>query len=498
MHEEDWAPEWTVVRLLREQVPKLLRTGAQPAGSPPVAASSTPPSWPDEIAVPEPVSGQRPFDGPTVLVPDEPVPSGVEQGALVVRFTFGLREELLGTGLVTSVLGEDIAVHCGVPDATWRQRFPVVSLGRWIRHPDYDPAEPAAALWRRVIPRLAPVPEPQVDPSILPGVDREVETVGLLVPDEVGFGSMGESWVFLIRVRCRDGGGAQARHQLRLGTSQHLVRPSAAVRTPANAALGARSVVVVGLGALGCHVAHDLGFSGVGSLALVDHDIVDVATASRQPAPATWAGEPKSVLIAAQIRAANPWSEVIGYQVDVGSAWDRFRRAELEETLDNLNRRLVKADLVIDATANRAVTRWLSAVRRQQGAPFLHVSATAGVFGGVVALLTSASGCWECVERWRAASASQPTDARLPVPGADPHGWVNPPRCSSVAFTGNRPDLATISHHASRVAMHHLVGDGDLGGNYFVADLRDENGHPSPVRWRSVQLRAHPQCPFHD
>lgn len=234
-------------------------------------------------------------------------------------------------------------------------------------------------------------------------------------------------------------------------------------------------------------MAIDLVRTGIGRLDLVDGDQVDVATASRQYAPVFAAGRPKAEALASHLIVGHPDTHLRVFDLTVGhldlSDHRRAHRRELEQ-------RLRTADLVIDASAAPAVTRYLAGVRAAHGLDFLHLSATAGAWGGCVFLATPATGCWACLQHHR-------LDDAVPVPPADPTGTITPPGCADPSFTGTNPDLATIAHHASRVAIGRLLGFRGLGGDLYVARLRSRDGTPRPVSWRAVPVPVHPDCPLH-
>ncbi|GAB3868911.1 ThiF family adenylyltransferase [Nocardioides maradonensis] len=488
VHDEHHRVDQTVAQLLAEQIPKILRAGRAGVGARFVGRRG------DELPVADAIHARVGYSGPTILVPDQPVPAGVEQGRLIIRYAVMGHRSHIGSGLLKTIRGPGVEINADPALARRGAEFPVLSVGRWLRDPEFDPADSAEETWRRVRGRLAPQARKLAADPGLPYVSpRDVETIGLLVPDEVGYRDPGESWLFLFRMRQQPEGKSEG-WATYLCNSQTFSPEALALRAPAVQELRRRSAVIVGLGAVGHHIAHDLGLSGVGELHLVDHDRVDAATALRQPAPAAWAGESKARLAAETIQAANPWTHVHPIGIDISDVWETWADPGAERAIVRLRDRLLTADLVIDATANPAVTRWLSALRVAQRRPFLHVSATAGGYGGIVYLQSADTGCWECVERWRAQGARVPERRVLPLPAADPNGWVNPSRCGSVTFTGTRPDLATVAHHASRVATHHLIGDAGLGGDYYVANLRDAYGQPIPVTWRAVPLPQHPAC----
>jgi adenylyltransferase/sulfurtransferase len=71
--------------------------------------------------------------------------------------------------------------------------------------------------------------------------------------------------------------------------------------------LAQASVVVIGAGGLGCAVLTGLTGAGVGTIGIVDHDVVEAANLHRQPLYAmSDAGRPKAVAAARRLAAYNP------------------------------------------------------------------------------------------------------------------------------------------------------------------------------------------------
>lgn len=71
--------------------------------------------------------------------------------------------------------------------------------------------------------------------------------------------------------------------------------------------LASRHVVVAGLGGVGSYCAEALARAGIGSLTLIDHDVVALSNINRQlPALLSTVGQPKIELMAERIRDINP------------------------------------------------------------------------------------------------------------------------------------------------------------------------------------------------
>ncbi len=482
VEDADWRVTTTVAELLSAQIPRLLR-----------AAGSDAAPGPDlEVPRPEPVAVRLP--GVTLadalLMPDPGPTSAAGEGALVVRYSVRAGG-VLGTALVERLLGENMDIPG--PAQRLHPAFPLVSYGRWTRDPDFDPADTPEATYQRLQGRLAPlhIDDPAMatqaadHPATEPGptaVSPDVlETLCLLVPSEGGYRRRIEEWVAVQRLTDEE------QTHYRFLPVQHPGGEGTAARTPETQLLAKRHVIIVGVGALGSHIATDVSRTGIGRLGLVDGDQVDVATASRQYAPIFAAGRPKSEALASHLIVSHPDTHFQVFDLSVGgldmSKQQQAHRHELEQLLR-------AADLVIDASAAPAVTRYLAAIRQAHGLDFLHLSATPGAWGGCVFLATPATGCWACLEHHR-------RDHAVPVPPADPTGFITPPSCAHPSFTGTNPDLATIAHHASRVAIHRLLGAEGLGGDLYVSSLRRRNGSPRPVAWRTARVPVHPDCPLH-
>ena len=130
--------------------------------------------------------------------------------------------------------------------------------------------------------------------------------------------------------------------------------------------LFASHVMVVGLGGVGSWAAESLARSGVGTLTLVDFDLICVTNANRQlHALRGTTGKQKAAVMAERVRRINPRCEVHPEPV--------FYNAESSAAL--LSR---KPDLVIDAIDNLAAKAHLIASCRAQGIPLVVCGGASG------------------------------------------------------------------------------------------------------------------------
>lgn len=149
-------------------------------------------------------------------------------------------------------------------------------------------------------------------------------------------------------------------------------------------AIGASTVLVVGLGALGTHAAATLARAGTGRLLLCDRDLVDEGNLQRQvlftEADAR-SGAPKAIAAAAALRAAN---STIAIEPFVAHC-----------NLDFLESLPTKPDLVLDGTDNFATRYLLNDWCRREGLPWIYAGAV-GREGASMVVLPDGP-CLRCI-----------------------------------------------------------------------------------------------------
>lgn len=277
--------------------------------------------------------------------------------------------------------------------------------------------------------------------------------------------------------------------QVAVRRSHAIGRTDLAARLPGDICqrLAQSEVAVVGVGALGGPIALELARAGVGSLHLVDGDRHDAGTSARQVPGIIHAGDAKALAVAKRIFEFNPHT-----RISAG-----LRHLGADEGLELP--RLRAADLVVDASANSTVTRFLAAHLHPTDTALLVASATAGGWGGTLTTLpTTGGGCWECLQLHRA-------ERSLPWPPARPDGWLIPIGCSEPTFVGGAFDLGEVALQAVRTALALLAPETAAArrarrapfGDVQVLSLRGRRG-PQQPRWQSRRLTAHPGCPLHD
>ena len=122
--------------------------------------------------------------------------------------------------------------------------------------------------------------------------------------------------------------------------------------------LRSRRVVQFGAGALGGHVAATLAESGLGFLEIVDGDILLPGNVVRHVAGHSHVGAAKVDAVKAVIRDHAPWTNVSVFR-------------ESPQTPGDLRKRIVDAEMVVDATGNQSFAEALAMVALAEGKPLI-------------------------------------------------------------------------------------------------------------------------------
>ncbi len=149
--------------------------------------------------------------------------------------------------------------------------------------------------------------------------------------------------------------------------------------------ISAAHALVIGAGGLGSPVALYLGSAGVGTITIVDNDIVDLTNLQRQIVhAAAGIGSPKAQSAAARIRSINPDVRVVPL----------VQRADAAA----LDRLVEQADVVLDCSDNFATRHAVNAACVQHRRPLV-AGAAIGFDGQISVYDTRLAGapCYACV-----------------------------------------------------------------------------------------------------
>ena len=234
--------------------------------------------------------------------------------------------------------------------------------------------------------------------------------------------------------------------------SRHLILPN--VELAGQRRIKAARVLVVGAGGLGSPVALYLAAAGVGTLGLVDFDVVDVTNLHRQLLHGTKdVGRSKLDSALDRIRDTNPHVHVEPYETRLTSA--------------NALQILRDYDLVVDGTDNFATRYLTNDACVLLGKPNVYGSIFR--FEGQASVFATADGpCYRCL-----------------IPEPPPPGMV--PSCAEGGVLGVLPGMIGTIQAAEALKL--ILGVGDtLAGRLLLVNALT-------MDFRTMRLRRDPECP---
>src|SRR5687768_9260103 len=234
--------------------------------------------------------------------------------------------------------------------------------------------------------------------------------------------------------------------------SRHLILPEVALEGQQR--LKASRVLLIGAGGLGSPLALYLAAAGVGTIGLVDFDVVDVTNLQRQIVHGTKdVGRPKLESARDRLKDMNPYVHVEGYETRLTS----------ENALEIVR----DYDIVIDGTDNFATRYLTNDACVLLGKPNVYGSIFR--FEGQVSVFATAEGpCYRCLFR------------EPPPPGLVPS-------CAEGGVLGVLPGV--IGTLQATEAIKLILGIGEpLIGRLLPYDAL-------AARFRTVNLRKDPDCP---
>jgi adenylyltransferase/sulfurtransferase len=242
-------------------------------------------------------------------------------------------------------------------------------------------------------------------------------------------------------------------HDEILRYSRHLIIPN--VGMDGQRKLKAARVLLIGAGGLGSPLALYLAAAGVGTLGLVDFDVVDMTNLQRQVLHGTKdVGRPKLDSARDRILDVNPHVHVEGYETRLTS----------ENALEILR----DYDLVIDGTDNFPTRYLTNDACVLLGKPNVYGSIYR--FEGQASVFATAEGpCYRCLFR------------EPPPPGLVPS-------CAEGGVLGVLPGLIGTIQATEGIKL--LLGIGEpLIGRLLLVDAL-------ALKFRTVKLRKDPSCPM--
>ena len=234
--------------------------------------------------------------------------------------------------------------------------------------------------------------------------------------------------------------------------SRHLMLPE--IGRAGQLALRRSRALVIGAGGLGSPVSLYLAAAGVGTLGLVDFDVVDASNLHRQVLyGASDVGRPKLEVAAERLRETNPHTELVLHAA-------RFERSNARELIRQY-------DLVIDGTDNFPTRYLVNDACVLEGRPNVYGSIFR--FEGQVSLFWGAEGpCYRCL-------FAEPPPPELV------------PSCAEGGVLGVLPGIIGCLQANEAIKFLTGIGDGMLGRLLLFDALR--------MRFHEVRLKKNPSCP---
>jgi adenylyltransferase/sulfurtransferase len=249
------------------------------------------------------------------------------------------------------------------------------------------------------------------------------------------------------------GGSAPLTHQEIARYSRHLLLPEVAVEGQKKLRDG--RVLLVGAGGLGSPAALYLAAAGVGTIGIVEFDVVDESNLQRQIVhDTTWLGKSKLESATARLSALNPLVKVVGFE-------ERL-------TSQNALRIFEGFDIVVDGTDNFA-TRYLT----NDACYFLKKP---NVYGSIFRFEGQASVFWP----------DKGPCYRCLYPTPPPPGLV--PSCAEGGVLGVLPGVIGCIQATEALKILLQVGR-PLTGRLLLYDALD-------LSFRELKLRKDPDCPL--
>ncbi len=234
--------------------------------------------------------------------------------------------------------------------------------------------------------------------------------------------------------------------------SRHLIMPE--VGMEGQRRLKSARVLLVGAGGLGSPLGLYLSAAGVGTIGIVDHDVVDVTNLQRQILHGTRdVGRSKLASARDRLSDVNPFVTLETH--------------ELRLTSENALEVLEPYDVVVDGTDNFPTRYLVNDACVLLGKPNVYGSIFR--FEGQVSVFDARRGpCYRCLFR------------EPPPPGLVPS-------CAEGGVLGVLPGIIGALQALETIKL--IIGKGDpLIGRLLLFDAL-------PMRWRQLQLRKDPSCP---
>ena len=234
--------------------------------------------------------------------------------------------------------------------------------------------------------------------------------------------------------------------------SRHIIMPQ--VGSKGQRSLLDAKVLIVGAGGLGSPIAIYLALAGVGTLGIVDFDVVDVTNLQRQILHHNDdVGRRKVESARATLKAYNPDVDVIVHEEPI--------------TSENAMGIMEGYDIVVNGADNFPARYLVNDAAYLSNKPLVDGSIL--IFDGMASVFLPGEGCYRCL-----------------FPEPPPPGEV--PSCAEAGVLGMLPGLVGTIQATETVKLIMDIGR-SLSGRLLLIDGLE-------MEFREVKLRRNPECPL--
>ena len=232
--------------------------------------------------------------------------------------------------------------------------------------------------------------------------------------------------------------------------SRHLIMPN--VGSAGQRKLVGAKVLVVGAGGLGSPVSLYLALAGVGTIGIVDFDVVDVSNLQRQILHTNAdVGRRKVISAKETLQAHNPEVNVITHEEPINA--------------DNAMDIILNYDVVVNGADNFATRYLVNDAAYLAGKPL--VDGAILVFDGQAATYIPGQGCYRCL-----------------FPDPPPPGEV--PNCAEAGVIGALPGLVGSIQALETIKLVMDIGE-TLSARMLIIDALT-------MEFREIKVRRNPNC----
>jgi adenylyltransferase/sulfurtransferase len=234
--------------------------------------------------------------------------------------------------------------------------------------------------------------------------------------------------------------------------SRHIIMPQ--VGSSGQRKLLEAKVLIVGAGGLGSPVALYLGLAGVGTLGIVDFDVVEMSNLQRQILHHEHdVGTPKVLSAQQTLQEYNSGVKVVGHEAPL--------------TSENAMEIISQYDIVVNGADNFPARYLVNDASYLSGKPLVDGSIL--LFDGQASVFVPGHGCYRCL---------------FPTP--PPPGAV--PSCAEAGVLGALPGMVGSIQATETIKL--ILGQGEaLVGRLLLIDALS-------MEFRTVRLRRNKQCPL--